>query len=306
MNSTPSRESATAAVPAGAPSAAIHVDLDGATDIYAMWGWKYPGRVDTLYESGLSNLLNLFEAFSIRATLFVIASSLEDPRKRALVEQAMRAGHEIASHTVTHPNLLRISSQQKRDEVTRSREQLQQQLGVAVRGFRAPGYLIDREGVEMLAAAGYAYDSSFFPTKAFAGRMQCGIEQLTTPHRPFAGSDFWELTLPDHRPSPVPFNPSYAHLFGMPYFRWGLRRHRRTGTPLVMLFHLIDAAAPLAKSDLPAWGSHVATLSLISEQRKVERCKQMLSAIAASYRIVPTKELLQQCIAARAREGNVT
>jgi peptidoglycan/xylan/chitin deacetylase (PgdA/CDA1 family) len=279
------------------------VDLDGALDIYRMWGWEYPSEEDVVFQTGLANLLDLFARNRIQATLFVIASSLENPRKRLLIEEAVRRGHEIASHTMTHPNLLRVSREQKRDEIVRSREAIQERLGVDVRGFRAPGYLMDREGIEIAAASGYAYDASFFPTRAFARRMQCPIEKLTRPHRPLEGQDFLELPLPDHRPSPVPFNPSYAMLFGVRYFRWGLRRHRRSGSPLVMLFHLIDASAPLPRTHLAGWGARIATLSGMPERRKIKRCQQMLSAIRAAYRIVPTKELIEECQAARAREA---
>jgi len=286
-----------------APPAAIHVDLDGATDIYRMWGWEYPAEEDLVFQTGLSNLLDLFARNRITATLFVIASSLENPRKRLLIEEALRRGHEIASHTVTHPNLLRVPRELKREEIARSREEIQQRLGVEVRGFRAPGYLIDREGIEMAADSGYAYDASFFPTKAFAKRMKCPIQKLTRPHRPLDGRDFLELPLPDHRPSPVPFNPSYAMLLGVGYFRWGLRRHRRTGSPLVMLFHLIDASAPLPKSHLPGFGARIATLSGMPERRKIKRCQQMLSAIRSSYRLGPTMDLIGECQAARPREA---
>ena len=66
--------------------AAIHVDLDGASDIFAVHGWPYRDKRDPLFESGLSNTLKFLKGAGIQATLFVIAKDLDDPRKRELLE----------------------------------------------------------------------------------------------------------------------------------------------------------------------------------------------------------------------------
>jgi peptidoglycan/xylan/chitin deacetylase (PgdA/CDA1 family) len=186
---------------AGSPrSAIVHLDLDGAEDIYHAHGWRYPHGDDPLFESGLKNALTLFERNSIQATLFVVSNSLDNPRKRELVIEALRRGHEVASHTETHPNRLRLTKEQKRLEIVRSREKLESLLGTAVRGFRAPGYQIDRECMELLADSGYEYDSSVFPTRTFARRLESSVAALSAPHHPVPGSPLWELPLPDHRP----------------------------------------------------------------------------------------------------------
>lgn len=275
------------------PPAAIHVDLDGASDIYRMWGWRFEGE-DTVFDTGLRNALEMFDRNQICATLFVIADSLDTPSKRALIEEARRRGHEIASHTFSHPDLLQQDSARKREEIVRSRERIEQDLGVRVRGFRAPGYRLDLECIRMLADHGYQWDASAFPTKIFSQRFQTPVERLLAPHRPISGNAFLELPLPDHRPSPVPFNPSYAHLIGMPYFRWGLKRKRSRGGPLVMLFHLIDFSDPLPSARLTGWKSRIATLSNISATKKQKRCQQMLDEIRTRYRIVPTTDLIAE------------
>jgi peptidoglycan/xylan/chitin deacetylase (PgdA/CDA1 family) len=275
------------------PPAAIHVDLDGASDIFRMWGWRFEGE-DSVFQTGLRHALDLFDANGIRATLFVIADSLDQPRKRALIEEAMRRGHEIASHTVTHPDLLKQDSARKRKEIAGSRERLEAELGVIVRGFRAPGYRLDRECLELLAASGYAWDASAFPTAVFSRRLRTPVERLMAAHRPLEDSDLLELPLPDHRPWPVPFNPSYSHLTGLAYFRWGVQRARRRGLPLVMLFHLIDFSDPLPAEQLQGWKSRMATLSNLSGEKKRRGCQSMLDEIKARYRIVPTCDLIAE------------
>lgn len=274
------------------PTAVVHVDLDGAVDIYRGHGWPYPYKDDPLFETGFHRMLELFQRNRILATLFTIAHSLDDPRKRELLEAAVKQGHELASHTVTHAYPRLIDPQQKRFEIAESRERLEKLPGVRIRGFRAPGYQIDRESIDLLANYGYEWDSSAFPTKVFAGRLNVAIDGLSAPDRIF-GNRIMEIPLPDHRPSPIPFSPSYSLLFGLPYFRWGLNRAHRTGTPLVLLFHLTDLADPLPRDRLLHWQSRIFTLSNLSGETKLRRCQQMLDLVANRYRILPTAALIE-------------
>ena len=277
-----------------APAATVHVDLDGAQDIYEGHGWEYSHTDDPIFETGLRNFLEFFAANGVRATLFVIARSLDDPRKRALIEDAVREGHEIASHSLTHAYLPQLSSAGKRREIAESRQRLEGDLGVRVRGFRAPGYRIDRESLEILADCGYDYDSSAWPTPKWARALASTVATLSAPHRPIDGSPFVEWTMPDYRPFPVPFNPSYSLLIGTWYFRQGLRRYRRSARPLAMLFHLIDLSEPLPADRLRGVSSRVFTLSTASAARKLQRCQQMLDLVRSQYRIMTTADAIDE------------
>jgi hypothetical protein len=280
-------------------AALVHVDLDGAVDIYRGHGWKYLYADDPIFESGLRNTLQLLGANGIRATLFTVAGSLDDPRKRELLQDAVRAGHEIASHSLTHRLMLNLSPDDKRIEIAESRDKLERTLGVTIRGFRAPGYRLDRACLKLLAEYGYEYDSSAFPTDAVARRLQIPVDRLTTVHRPIEGSELIELPLPDYRPSPFPFNPSYSLLFGERYFRWGLGRTRKRGRPLTLLFHLIDLADPLPRERLTGIASRLFTLSNMSARRKAERCQRMLDLVKEHYTIRSTREFLAAALPAR-------
>ncbi|MEO6445130.1 MAG: polysaccharide deacetylase family protein [Gemmatimonadaceae bacterium] len=270
------------------PPATVHVDLDGAQDIYEGHGWSYPHGDDPIFESGLRSFLHFFSENGIKATLFVIARSLEDPRKRALIEAAVEQGHEIASHSLTHSYLTQIDSAGKRREIGESKQLLERELGVQVKGFRAPGYRIDYESLELLADSGYEYDSSAFPTAKYAAALRTTVDTLRAPHYPLPGKSLVEWSMPDHRPSPVPFNPSYSLLLGGWLFRSGLDRFRRSGRPLALLFHLIDLADPLAPSRLRGFSSKVFTLSTMSAERKRQRCQAMLEQVQRHYRIITT------------------
>ncbi len=263
-------------------AAAIHLDLDGATHVYRAHGWTYPGREDGLFQTGLPKALECFERAGIRATLFVIAEDLEDSHKRELIQSAVRRGHEIASHSVTHRKLTSLCREEKRREIFESRQQISEALGVEVQGFRAPGFAMDPESLDLLGEAGYTYDSSLFQSNGLA-------RTRPVPSRPLI-----ELPLPSHAPLPWPFHPCYSLVLGTWYFRTGLQRFRQTRRPLVLLFHLTDFADPEPGHYLRGWASRFYTLSHISGEQKRDACEEMLALVGEHYRIVETRELIHE------------
>lgn len=276
------------------PPAAVHVDLDGAREIFEGHGWGWPHTEDPIFESGLRAFLDFLADNQVRATLFVIARSVLDPHRRPLLQAAVAQGHEIASHSLTHQYLTAIDPAEKRREIAESRTVLEQELGVPVRGFRAPGYRIDRASLELLADCGYAYDSSAFPTRAHAKVLATSVEALRAPHQPVPGRPLVEWPMPDHRPFPLPFNPSYSLLVGDWLFRTGLARFRRTGRPLALLFHLIDLAEPLPAARLRGLSSRIFTLSTMSSAEKRARCQRMLDLARREYRLMTTTEAIDE------------
>lgn len=66
-------------------------------------------------------------------------------------------GHEIASHTVTHPILPRCDDQRLRDEVTRSKGEIEAWIGAPVRSFCYPNGDADDRVVGAAREAGYAW-----------------------------------------------------------------------------------------------------------------------------------------------------
>ena len=270
----------------------LHVDLDGAHDIYEGHGWGWSSADDPLFETGMRHFLDFFASNGVRATLFVIARSVRDPRKRPLIDEAVRAGHEIASHSLTHRYLTQLDTAGKRTEIGDSKALLEDTLGVAVQGFRAPGYRIDRESLELLAAYGYTWDSSVFPTAHYERLIGLPVSVLGSPHEPVSGSAFVEWPMPDHRPFPIPFNPSYTLLLGDWLFRGGIRRFQKSGRGLSLLFHLIDLADPLPRERLRGISSRIFTLSTLDAASKRRRCQSMLDLARRHYRLMTTGEAI--------------
>jgi len=283
---------AAAGVPNGRPPLAVHVDLDGVHQIFRAHGRGYRGRGDPIFASGMDAMLQLFDDARIRATLFVIAEDLRDSAKRGALKSAVASGHEIASHTMTHPNLLRATRAEKERELVDSKAALENTLGVPVRGFRAPGYAIDGEGLQILAGAGYAYDSSVFPTTAFEQRLGLPRDALRRPLRLTTFGNLVELPLPGPMPLGSPIGPSFALAFGMPAFTWAMTRAAGRGVPSVLLFHLIDFAAPLEREYRDGAWMSLFTLSTRSEHSKRAACTKMLDVVGRRFRLTSTRELL--------------
>ena len=264
--------------------AVIHIDLDGTAEIYEAHGWRYQAPGDPLFDSGLRHALDFFDAVRIRATLFVIGRQLDDPAKRALLQEAVRRGHQIASHTVTHRSLTTLSAAEKRREIVDSRRQISDALGVDVEGFRAPGFHMDREALELIAEAGYRYDSSMFP----------GAQVERLPHRPLSGRALAELSMPGCAPLPFPFHPCFSLVlrYGvLPACARTLPDARRTvGLPVSP--HRFRRRLT---GDPSEWlGSALLyALSYLSGEHKRERCRRMLDAVRQSFEIVTTPELLE-------------
>lgn len=281
------------AVPNERPALAVHVDLDGIHQIFRAHGRVYRGRGDPIFASGMETMLQLFDDAAIRATLFVIAEDLRDNAKRGALKSAVASGHEVASHTMTHRNLLRATRAQKERELIDSKAVIEDALGVAVRGFRAPGYAIDGETLQILAGAGYTYDSSVFPTAAFEQRLGLPRDALRRPFRLTAFGDLVELPLPGPMPFGSPIGPSFAlAFFALPAFTWAMSRAARRGAASVLLFHLIDFSAPLDPEFRDGARMSLFTLSTRRELAKVAACRRMLDIVGQRFRFASTAQLL--------------
>jgi len=153
----------------------LSVDLDPLTAYYAIHGLGDPPRPlrFTILRKALPRFEELFAEAGVRATFFVIGRDLEEPEHaeaREVLRRLVSAGHEIGNHTYSHPyDLCRLPEQVIEAEIRRCHQLCIEQIGrdAAPVGFRAPGYTIDGKLHQVLAAHGYRYDSSMFPSPPY-------------------------------------------------------------------------------------------------------------------------------------------
>ena len=121
-----------------------------------------PSRV----EPATARLLELLARHGVHGTFFVLGWVAK--RTPGLVRRIADAGHEIGSHTWSHPRISALTPEQFREELRSSKAILEDQGGQAVVGFRAPSFSI-LPGMEwafdVLLEEGFTYDSSIFPIR---------------------------------------------------------------------------------------------------------------------------------------------
>ncbi len=146
----------------------VSVDVDPLSCYYVIHGLGAPppGVRDLVVRRGLERFAEMFEQRGIRATFFVVGSDVAgDPAAGRLFAALARAGHELGNHSQTHPyELARLGRERIEDEVSRAHDAIAAAAGVAPVGFRAPGYDVSSPLLAVLAALGYRYDSSIFPS----------------------------------------------------------------------------------------------------------------------------------------------
>jgi polysaccharide deacetylase family protein (PEP-CTERM system associated) len=120
----------------------------------------YASRV----EANTRMVLDLFAEAGVKATFFTLGWVAE--RHPALIGRIVAEGHELASHGYAHDRVRSMTPDQFRADLRHSKALLEDAGGVAVIGYRAPSFSIEKSNawaLEVLAEEGYAYSSSVAP-----------------------------------------------------------------------------------------------------------------------------------------------
>lgn len=123
---------------------------------------KHPLRV----EKNTHRLLDLFDEAQVKATFFVLGWVAE--QNKGLVTEIAERGHEIASHGYSHQLIYNQTQEVFREETIRSKSLLEDIVQAPIRGYRAASYSITKDSLwalDVLAEAGFNYDSSIFPVR---------------------------------------------------------------------------------------------------------------------------------------------
>lgn len=179
----------------------ISIDLDEVRCYGEIHGLDAPGLADrrTIYERAVPRALRFLEELGAPATWFAVGRDLEgSPVAAEALREAARRGGEIANHTMNHRyDLTAQPGTAVKAEIAEGGEAIARAVGVAPRGFRAPGYNVTKAVTTALAELGYAYDSSVFPCPAYfaaraaaiAGKAAMGRRSASLvgdPRMPFA------------------------------------------------------------------------------------------------------------------------
>ena len=107
---------------------------------------------------GLDVYLEILEKHDIKSDFFVvgeIASKLS-----SVLKKISASGHSIGSHGWDHKRPIMIQKKDFRNDIIRTKVEIENIIGSSVSGYRAPCFSIDRERLDIVQEAGYLFDSS--------------------------------------------------------------------------------------------------------------------------------------------------
>ncbi|MEP7006522.1 MAG: glycosyltransferase [Sphingomonas bacterium] len=114
--------------------------------VVSRYGYK-PGLVALTFDDGpdptwTPRILDILKREKVPATFFIVGENALT--QRALLERMVREGHEVGSHTYTHPNLAGASDAETAFQLNTTQRLFQAFTGRSLRLFRAP-YFGDAE-----------------------------------------------------------------------------------------------------------------------------------------------------------------
>ena len=121
-------------------------------------------RFEDRLAASTRRMLELFQRCDVQATFFVTARTAEAAPD--LVQEIARQGHEIAAAGDHGPDLRKLDRHRFRSDAAESRGRIEQIVGHRVLGYRIASAWLSPADVwilDVLAAAGYRYDSSVRP-----------------------------------------------------------------------------------------------------------------------------------------------
>lgn len=246
---------------------------------------KFEPRV----ERNTRRLLDLCARYDVKGTFFTLGWVAE--RWPELVRDIQAAGHEVGTHGQDHRRVTRMSPEEFREDVRRSKKTLEDITGEEVIGYRAPNYSIVREtfwAMDILMEEGFRYDSSIFPI----WHDHYGIPDFPRFPRPVRGengSALHEFPISTLRFAGMnlPFvGGGYLRHFPLSFIRWGMRRlngHERR--PAILYIHPweLDPGQPVQP---------VSLLKRVRHYRNLDRTEDRLARLFSEYCFTSCREVL--------------
>jgi hypothetical protein len=247
---------------------AISSDIDTLHSLYKGHGLRRVSYTYAEMRIGLENFSRFLERYHARATLFMVGHDFQQPQNVDPIRAVAAQGHEIANHSMHHPQGFRFLSPAGMEAEIAGMEQACRALtGKSPVGFRSPGWNIGDEAAAILKRRGYAYDSSVHPTslmpvfkflhwwntrkRSSDDRTAMGqLNYMLSPLRPYRcsaaslaspGADgIVELPVTVVPLVRLPFWATFLLASGMGVFKASLEVLKASRMPVQFQFHLSD------------------------------------------------------------------
>jgi peptidoglycan/xylan/chitin deacetylase (PgdA/CDA1 family) len=219
--------------------AALSVDFEFFQHAPAYRGAAGTADRPALGREGVEFALDAFDDADATGTFFTV-SDIADSHPD-LVARVDDAGHEVASHTHSHRHLSELTRADVREEFAESKAKLESATGSEVSGFRAPSFDMADDHFELLAEAGYTYDSSVVPCRSipgwYGGEFDTWRPSPATAVDPSAPADLAEVPVAVMPGLRLPLTGTWIRFFGVRYTILGMRWLARRGIAPVLYVH---------------------------------------------------------------------
>lgn len=175
----------------------------------------------------INNLLNIFAKFDIRTTFFIVGTFGEEHPE--LVSEIISAGHEIASHSYSHPSFTELNNSEIVEELNKSKRILEKITKEKVEGFRAPTCKVTKDLYSNLKKCKYKYSSSVMPAIPIPGFYT----RTSYPSTPFKKEGIIEIPLSVAPLLKTPMGGAWIRLLGT---RWTTESIKKVIKKQKMLF----------------------------------------------------------------------
>ena len=315
------------------PTACISIDVDTLSSIYKGLGCTRPGGYTYVeFRTGIEAMADFFDGYNIKTTMFMVGNDFKFEGNHGHIRDIHQAGHEIANHSMTHPQGFRwLSAQEKENELQSMGDICEQVTGQRPVGFRSPGWNVDDATIPVLKKLNYLYESSVFPTflmpvMKFAhwrsmssqpkpNRTTMGMgKYMFAPIRPYKtsaaslsqkGSDgLFEFPISVTPILRIPFFATLLLASGAGIYGILYRQIRRFGLPVHFQMHLsdfVDYSLPEFSDQMPAGNSGTYVPQALSTplEKKLEIFRTMIEQILTDYEFITLRQWSQKLEADR-------
>jgi polysaccharide deacetylase family protein (PEP-CTERM system associated) len=244
---------------------------------------------ETRVRGNTATILDMLARRGVHATFFVLGWVAR--KHPEIVREIARAGHEVASHGMSHRLIYTQTPEEFRSETRDSKALLEDQCQAPVLGYRAATYSITQRSLwalDVLHEEGFRYDSSIFPMRHDRYGIPSAEREphvLTTP----AGGKLVEfpISVLRYAGATIPVaGGGYFRLFPYAFTRWALRRINARGSEFVFYLHPweVDPSQPRVAA--------AGALSRFRHYLNLERCAARLDRLLADFEFAPMRDVL--------------
>ena len=277
----------------------VHIDVDSPLrllEFYKVSDVKFDQtNLENFYETAFERIFAFFDKLSIKGSFFVAGKEIEHNETiHNIIRKAHSLGNEIENHTYSHPfGLAEMPKDSIIEEIDKCSDIIEKITGRKPVGFRAPGYSISDNIINILKNKGFKYDSSCFwsvmiPALKYGKKIFLkgdikndgfGYVNHKLPHEPYeiiAG--LTELPLPRLKFTGLPFYNNF-NLWAPGFYSSIVSRTIRR-TSLLYLFHAVEFVD--LSDNIPKELSNHPNIK-VPVKVKIERSEKILRQLLKRY-----------------------